>query len=160
MKKTIEFAIPDGYILDKKHSTDEKLVYVKENSRPTSLEEFYKNHKVTQGEAFIDTYSVIRQIEAGLSRDMCSDKNLCTSVEEAEAFLALIQLRQLRKAWIGDWIPKYDSAGYTFKHTVKDTIEITAFISYPGVLSFPTLDMINEFYKCFKDLFEKAKILL
>jgi hypothetical protein len=31
------------------------------------------------------------------------DRNLCSSREEAEAFLALMQLRQLRKAWVGSW---------------------------------------------------------
>ena len=50
-------------------------------------------------------------------RNSILDKNICISKEETEAFLALMQLRQLRKAWVDDWEP-YPFKSYSAISTI------------------------------------------
>lgn len=92
-----------------------------------------------------------------------ADKNWCTSKEEAEAFLALMQLRQLRKAWVGDW-EQPDSrtyiAGITYNINDKKVVVMIGNCWSNITLSFPTKEMAENFLDCFRDLCETAKILL
>lgn len=88
------------------------------------------------------------------------DKNLCTSKEEAEAFLALMQLRQLRKAWVGNWKPVNNKSYTAISATASDRIETWEFINTSKPLSFPTKEMAKDFLDCFQGLCETAKILL
>lgn len=80
--------------------------------------------------------------------------------EEAEAFLALMQLRQLRKAWVGDWEPDWnnDSESYTIRK-YENTLSY-GLSRNSGPLTFPTEIVASEFFYCFKDLLEQAKMLL
>ena len=113
---------------------------------------------------FIDGNSNIRRsCTFGItSREVSGDKNLCSSKEEAEAFLALMQLRQLRKAWIGDWEQKKIGTAAVIAYNLnEDKIIVdygTTCMSRP--LSFPTQLMAYDFLGCFKDLCKTAKILL
>lgn len=88
------------------------------------------------------------------------DRNLCTSKEEAEAFLALMQLRQLRKAWIGDWKPNTYDVNYGIFATVTNIVQIGHYDNIRKNLTFPTKEMAEDFLECFKDLCETAKMLL
>ena len=99
--KEVKITIPDNCELVKKGNT----YIVKENKqgRPRSWEEFCKRYPKQKGEYFIGINSNIRMYDKTYPRSSDYDKNVCTSKEEAEAFLALMQLRQLRKAWVGDW---------------------------------------------------------
>lgn len=152
-----EIEIPDDYefvIKDNK-----VIVKKKEQTLPKTWEEFCENYPVKKGESYIDTSGYIRSTDT-LSIRTC--KNWCTSKEEAEAFLALMQLRQLRKAWIGSWEQTpHKNIGY-----ILYDIEASCFkIGYGGfscfvTLSFPTKEMAEDFFNCFKDLCETAKILL
>lgn len=86
---------------------DTYIVKEKKNDKPKSWEEFCEMNLIKVGEAFIDYTDDCNQITeasfcVGKER---KDKCWCTSKQEAKAFLALMQLRQLRKAWIGDWEP-------------------------------------------------------
>ncbi len=81
--------------------------------------------------------------------------------KEVEEFIALMQRRQLRKAWVGDWEPDYNKVvGKTLIVVYKNTVAIEQFNYYSSPLSFPTKEMAQEFLDCFKELIEKAKILL
>ena len=93
----------------------------------------------------------------------CSEqnKNICGSKEEAEAFLALMQLRQLRKAWVGDWTPNGRDNFYAISYDIFWQRNIIKLFTYGSrTMSFPTIKMAKEFLECFKDLCETAKILL
>lgn len=77
------------------------------------------------------------------------------------AFLALIQLRQLRKAWIGDW--NYDTSSNRFLYAIchlrdgsLDVISTSSLCSLP--LIFPTKEMAVDFLDCFIDLCESEVI--
>ena len=155
----VKIQIPDNCELIKDGDT---YIVKEKNSKPKSWEEFCEKFPVKAGESYIMVSTdKIFTAEENYNGNRLG-KTWCTSKQEAEAFLALMQLRQLRKAWVGDWKqpiaepigvihyflpehkPKADSGSYTINRH----------------LSFPTLEMAKEFLKCFEDLCETAKILL
>lgn len=78
-------------------------------------------------------------------------KDLC------EAFLAYMELIQLRNAWV----KSCDAADCFYKIVMKNNIVWHESCDYfMNGLSFPTMSMANEFIKTFKDLLEIAKPLL
>lgn len=156
----VKIQIPDNCELIKDEDT--YIVKEKKQNPPRSWEEFCERYPLTGKEAFIDAYSNVRPpCECG-TREVLSGKNWCASKEEAEAFLALMQLRQLRKAWVGDWKPDtYDRFSIIVYHTSKHKIIVdTGNWSFDYPLTFPTPEMAEDFFSCFKDLCETAKILL
>lgn len=136
----------------------------KSSTHPRSWEEFCERYPKSRGEAYFDSASNIHLYSSSsVARDVCTDKNICVSSEEAEAFLALMQLRQLRKAWIGDW--NYDVSSnqflYAICHTRDGSLDvISTFSLYSLPLTFPTKEMAADFLNCFIDLCEVAKILI
>lgn len=155
----VKIQIPDNCELIK--NGDTYIVKEKKNDKPRSWEDFCRNYPITSEEYYIDEDSYIYQCNS-CSRKVEEDRNSYTSEEEAEAFLALMQLRQLRKAWVGDWNPTTDKKFgiiYYSNLTKCFTTEFGIFDT-PGPLSFPTEEMPKEFLECFKDLCKTAKILL
>ena len=157
--KKIEIEIPDDSILVQE---GDKYV-IKKTDRPKSWKEFCDNYPIPPSEYYIDDQSmVIPKTMNGTFRDVIVDRNSCTSKEEAEAFLALMRLRQLRKAWVGDWNPgteeKYGKIYYSNLFGYFNTG--FAIFDNPGPLTFPTPLMAYDFLGCFKDLCKTAKILL
>ena len=155
----VKIEIPDNCELIK--DGDTYVVKEKKQGPPKSWEEFCERYPKKTGEAFIDTVSYVQTYNTSCSRTPNTDRNICTSKEEAEAFLALMQLRQLRKAWVGDWDinenKEYSVILYDFKDGL--TIHTGEFYCYT-TMSFPEEGMAREFRDCFKDLLEKAKVLL
>ena len=130
---------------------------------PRSWEEFCEKYPIQTEETFIDIDSSIIPINHERERKLGKDRNQCVSKTEAEAFLALMQLRQLRKAWVGDWEQSItdDMIGvilYSIKQ--KEVIADSCRYWANSVLSFPNFIMARDFLDCFRDLCEKAKILL
>lgn len=81
-------------------------------------------------------------------------------IERLEEVNDLMQLRQLRKAWIGDWEPSGDNEYYAIVYIFKSGFRIGLYEDINKSLSFPTREMAKDFLSCFKDLCEKAKTLL
>lgn len=131
---------------------------------PRSWEEFCENYPRTRDEYFIGDNSKIEEVyNITHPRDAIDDKNICTSKEEAEAFLALMQLRQLRKAWVGDWKqPDNHSITYVIKYDLDtNKVRLSSGNFWNSCnLSFPDYKMAEDFLTCFRDLCETAKILL
>lgn len=96
----VKIQIPDNCELIK--DGDTYVVKEKKQEPPKSWEEFCGKYQTVTGESWISAASEVIRTDIH-RRNPISDKNICTSKEEAEAFLALMQLRQLRKAWVGDW---------------------------------------------------------
>lgn len=156
----VKIQIPDNCELIK--DGDTYIVKEKKQGPPKSWEEFCERYPKKIEESFINSSSEIFVYNISSIRDEKRDKNVCTSKQEAEAFLALMQLRQLRKAWIGNWdfetsAKKYACNIVYFKNK-GIVVENTLNISHP--LNFPDTQITEEFLTCFKDLCEKAKILL
>lgn len=156
----IKIQIPDNCELVKDENT--YIVKEKKLDPPRSWDEFCEKFPVQIGEAFIESSSLIHtwDHEDAHKRVDSIDRNLCSSREEAEAFLALMQLRQLRKAWVGSWEqPDHNTIIYEFmnkdnnsdhKEDHKDnnscfdeeTIEVVLQLQEP--LPFKTTDFIPE----------------
>lgn len=158
MKVTIE--IPDNCELVQ--DGEKYIVKEKKQIPPRTWKEFCSMNRIKSGEAWIEPHSGISCYDKDEIRDrkQILDRNLCTSKKEAEAFLALMQLRQLRKAWVGDW----DTTDVTWYAVivVKKGELVTDYggWSYNYILTFPTEEMAKDFLECFRDLCETAKMLL
>lgn len=154
----VKIQIPDNCELIK--DGDTYIVREKKQGPPRSWEEFCKKYPLKQGEAYIDSNSEIDVANYKYSRNVSCSKNWCTSKEEAEAFLALMQLRQLRKSWVGDWEPVAYKLYIAITTTVFNSVVTWEFLNTSKPLSFPTREMAEDFLNCFRDLCETAKPLL
>ena len=138
--------------------------YEKQNQLPKTWEEFCNKYPITLGkEAFINTASRVMVYENyRIARLVNDDRNLCISKQEAEAFIALMQLRQLRKAYVKDWEPDWMD-DISIKHCIvvnSNIFSIHGWYKHSHVLSFPNYGLAEQFLNNFKDLLEIAKPLL
>lgn len=138
--------------------------YEKQNELPKTWEEFCERNPIKKGECWIECFDgkILGIADAGIEgkrRDTQMDKNVCTSKQEAEAFLALMQLRQLRKAYVKDWEPDLTKACFGIVSS-KDGINVSGLCTVYRNLSFPTYNLAEQFLNNFKDLLEIAKPLL
>lgn len=158
--KEIEIVAPDGYELDKENSTFEKIIFKKIDNRPRTWEEFCERG-FTGKEAYITNNGAVATSRTKEDKRPTYKVGYADSVEEAEAFVALMQLRQLRKAWVDDWEPDWKDLHHKYAIEVtEDYIRVYPYSVTNRALSFPTEEMAEEFIECFKDLLEQAKILL
>lgn len=158
--KEITIQIPDNCELIKDGDT---YIVKDKNDKPRSWEEYCKMYPNMKGEYYINFNSQLTIVCDDSSRNYTHDKNLLSSKEEAEAILALIQLRQLRKVWVGDWKqPNSHSIIYVIKYDLDTNKVRLASGNFWGscTLSFPDDKMAEDFLNCFKDLCETAKMLL
>ena len=155
----VKIQIPDNCELIK--DGDTYIVKEKRQQPPKSWEEFCERYPITKDEVLIDNYGGIipASCSIGKLRGIESDRYWYSSREEAEAFIALIQLRQLRKVWVGDWNP-LGKCYYAIIFSIETGLKIGDYVFTYRVLSFPTKEMAEEFLECFKNLCETAKILL
>lgn len=153
----VKIQIPDNCELIKDGNT--YIVKEKKQEPPRSWDEFCEKYPVQIGEIKFDSACNIYEFERSTIRRPYNDRNVCTSKEDAEAFLALMQLRQLRKAWVGDWKPS-GHVYYVILYDIKDGLMIGFYEKLNKSLSFPTREMAYDFLECFRDLCETAKPLL
>lgn len=137
--------------------------YEKQNELPKTWEEFCEKYFLKGDEAFINATSELEIIRESFGRRfrLCEeDKNICTSKQEAEAFLALMQLRQLRKAYVKNWEPDLGKKEYYGIVYTYNSIKVEEYQWNYRSLSFPTYELAKQFLTNFKDLLEIAKPLL
>ena len=160
----VTITIPDTCELIKDGNT--YIVKEKKQEPPRSWDEFCKMYPISEDEYFISAASELTPSRAtsrrqNTKRNATHDKNYCISWVEAEAFLALMQLRQLRKAWVGDWRPSYPQEYAVIILYEADKLEVHfGMWEFNYSMSFPTKEMAKEFLECFRDLCETAKTLL
>ena len=153
----VKIQIPDNCELIKDGNT--YIVTEKKQGPPRSWEEFCKKYPVKSTEAVIRASSCIQTMGVETVRQEYNGRNWCTSMEEGQAFLALMQLRQLRKAWVGDWEPKLGKHFAVISDTDKG-LDVIGHFDIVRSMSFPDRPMAEDFFDCFRDLLEKAKKLL
>lgn len=159
-EKYIKIAIPEGkayeQTVDEKGNIILKLVDVKP-IRSKNWEEFCKNHPDIDVEYFLRSDSSVDKFTR-ISRRIDIDKNLLATKEDAEGILALIQLTRLHDEWVGDWKPDYTTGEIKYSIAViHNKIQIEAFVSTKHFLTFRNEKLAQEFFKCFRDLIERAK---
>jgi hypothetical protein len=137
--------------------------YEKQNELPKTWEEFCERNPVTPDEYWIETvYSRYCNGLRDRKRDAHMDKNVCVSLQEAKAHTALMQLRQLRKCYIGNWEPDWEK-DYKYKYGVNfsdNKLMVLEWCKTSCTLSFPTEELAKQFLNNFRDLLEIAKPLL
>lgn len=126
---------------------------------PKTWEEFCKMKPIKE-EYFIDNTCNLVCITG--YRNSILDKNSCTSKQEAEAFLALMQLRQLRKAYVKNWEPdwKNDNEPKYCINLQANPFNVQCWYHMSNPFSFPTYELAKQFLDNFKDLLKIAKPLL
>lgn len=158
--KEFKNVAPEGYEIDRKNSTLERIVFKKKDDKPRTWEEFCERGFTGEEGYFTIRGATKTYQEKGVLRNPTA-VGYVDNVKEAKAFVALMQLRQLRNAWVGDWEPDWKSSN--IKSVIDfnyDEVRVSGYIHTNRALSFPTEEMAIEFVDCFKGLLEQAKILL
>lgn len=164
MKQTIEVEVPDGYKAVYDKDTQRVIIRKVEKPKvelPKSWEEFCENNPIRWGETIIYNNSKeIMALGVGDNRDS-SIKNILPNKETAEAFLALMQLIQLRDCYRQGWTPDWKDEKNKFSIEIIDG-EITTYWDNrrSRILSFQSMEVRDEFWNNFKDLIEQAKELI
>lgn len=158
MKQTIEIEVPDGY----------KAVYNEETQRvemvrielPKTWEEYCKQNPIVDWEYFINERSEIDEIRKR-EKNPETDKITIQTKDMAEAFIALMQLVQLRDCYRQGWTPNW-SQPYKRYCIYCEYNRVFPFDNTfnSRVLSFQSKEIRDEFLKNFKDLIEQAKELI
>lgn len=159
MEKTITFNIPKGYVIDKENSTDTNIVLkLTESTRVRTWEEYCEKMRGK------NSYYINNAVYEGVISSKFRAEPMISEFEakeDAEAFAALSKLLKLRKDWVGEWKPDWgkDSKKYTI-YNYANAVSKGIVLNTVNHLSFPTEEMRNEFFDCFKDFLEQAKALI
>ena len=151
--------IPEGYEIDKEQSTERQIVLRKIDNRARSWEEYCK--KMEDKDSYYFNEIVGKICSAKFKEDFILSEFV--DDEDVVAFVAFSKLRKLRRDWLGknwkpDWTNVYQPK-YAIANSNNKLVGCTCReISHP--LSFPTEEMRDEFFDCFKDYLEQAKSLL
>lgn len=142
--------IPNGYEIDKESSTFETIVFKEIKSNyPTNIEDVKGRD-----------YFIIAN--GNIHRTGGNDPNQVSTKERAKAFLALMQLVELRDAWNAidggvEW--DYNSNNYII-HVYGGKIELTYYRYSFRPLHFRKRETRDLFFEIFKDLIEQARELI
>ena len=148
--KTIKTQIPEGWEIDKDKSTFEEIVLKKiEHKLPLSVNE------IPNRDWYIGDYGEIEHTHF-------FTKNNLSTKERAEAFLALMQLVELRDAWNGDWKADWNDWSHHkyIISIIENEIMKDELFSKQAILHFKSAELRDKFLNQFKDLIETAKELL
>ena len=159
--------IPEGYEIDREKSTERQIVLKKIKSkkivlkkieRPRTWEEYCDKMK-GKTSYYVSSYDY--EVKSSLFGDTPLVEEF-DNKEDAVAFDAFCKLRKMRKDWVKEWKPDWTNIyqpKYAIANSSNKLVDCTCReISHP--LSFPTEEMRDEFFNCFKDLLEQAKSLL
>lgn len=157
--KEVKINIPEGYVIDKENSTFECIKF-KRKELPKTWEEFCDNFHIKEGEFFVDTLCRINEA-VKRPRGPITAVNTLPNKEYAEAMIALCKLIQLRDCYNEGWQPDWESYETKFIICIFQN-KIMRDVGYKTscLLTFKTQRLRDEFYINFKDIIEKAKILL
>ena len=159
MSKELKIDIPEGYEIDQKNSTFERIMFKKKHTYPKSWEEFCENCQTTDKEYYICSDSEIFDTCNTQNRDCDEDRNNCKTKEEAEAFLALMQLKRLWHEYVDNYSEKLEDTYYIACFRETDGIEFNVYHSISLIetflFKFPSKELAKEFLNNFEDLFMK-----
>lgn len=158
MKQTIEIEVPDGYKVE--YNKDTQKVEIVRVELPKSWEEYCKQNPIVDWEYFINERSEIDEIRKR-EKNPETDKSTIQTKDMAEAFIALMQLVQLRDCYRQGWTPNW-SQPYKRYCIYCEYNRVFPFDNTfnSRVLSFQSKEIRDEFLKNFKDLIEQAKELI
>lgn len=155
--KEMKIQVPEGYEIDREHSTFENIIFKKvERKLPKKWEDLEN----VNGH-YVDSWGDVR-CYYGVNTPDHTNKNIFPTKEEAEACVALAQLCQLRDRYNDEWKPNWKDTNERkfciefYKEVIyKETYYITRKLLY-----FKTAELRDKFLENFRDLIEIAKPLL
>ena len=145
--KSFKIEIPKGYEIDKENSTFENIVFKEVNKSAMSWDELgeiegYYIHS--------DSNISNRLLLSTVDKD---NKNLFPTLKDAESSLALAQLLQLRKNWIGEWeLSQGDYDFCSIDATIHGSLCLITKPRYFNELSFPNDLMAKDFLEAHGEL--------
>lgn len=138
--KELKIVAPEGYTIDKEHSTLEKIIFKPiDKELPKSWEEYCKIHSMGKNETYFP------------------------SEEYSKATIALMKLIRLKNIYNKEWEPYWGSnpnIKYVITVQHNDRFEILTFREGHRSLMFKTRILAEQFLENFRDLIEIAKPLL
>lgn len=159
MEKTITFNIPEGYVIDKENSTDNNIVLKLSKSIKSKTWEDYCKKMEGKNSYYLEVSDYIcKSSQFGPVPVVSEFENY----EDAKTFATFSKLLKLRKDWIEDWRPDWTD-GNQIKYVIfteNNEICVGTHLHISNSMSFPTEEMRDEFFDCFKNLLEEAKTLL
>ncbi len=149
MEKELKIEIPKGYEIDKEKSTFEKIVFKKIDNRPKTWEEYCELTKGNTSNYANSTTLIVYKDRFNGAYNEFSTK------ERAEQFIAIGKLMQLRDYWVKGY--KKTEEEYVIYITCQGDIRVTTWHNkFMKKLTFPTVEMANDFINCFRDLIKTA----
>lgn len=141
---------------------DNPILKVDAERVPYSWEEFCETHPIQIGECLLTAFSNYYEAKSEQTRHKDSNKVCLPDKETAEAFIAMIQLIQLRNCYNDGWEPDWeDSEERKYVIIIVDNkIDTTDLSSSSCPLAFRTEERRDLFLKNFRDLIEIAKPLI
>lgn len=165
MKKTIKINVPPGCDSIEIVLPDDvkvnPVLKVEADRLPYSWEEFCEKYSIQMGECLLDKSSSFYEAVPGRIRHKDTDKACLPDRETAEAFIALMQLIQLRNCYNGGWEPDWTDG--EIKYTIMNglnNLEKARNANISHVLAFKSEELRDQFLENFRDLIEIAKPLL
>lgn len=150
--KQIKIEVPQGYEIDKEKSTFENII-LKPIEEKLPLHVQYIPNRFF----YINSIGTVIRNDNGYQT-----ANSLSTENRAKAFIALIQLVELRDAWNGDWRADWENESDKYCIIfIKDKTMITSSITTCScVLNFKSKELAEKFAEQFKDLIDEAKELL
>jgi hypothetical protein len=148
--KQIKIEVPQGYEIDKEKSTFENIILKPiEKKLPLSVEE------IPNRPYYISSHGIVTIYVSEPTKNHLSTEN------RAKAFLALMQLVELRDAWNGEWRADWDNNFRKYIiEVINDKITLGMYFTSQKVLHFKTEELAEKFATQFEDLINEAKELL
>ena len=154
-KKLVDTKVENGVIIP--------IFKDKEVELSNTWEEWCKKNKV-KGFHFIDSISNVNKIVVPCAFNFIhsiQDRNAIKGESRAKAFLALMQLMNLRDEYRQGWEPDWKDNSDKYVITChKTAITGGTFKHYNAILSFQSVDIRDKFLKNFRELIEQAKELI
>ena len=153
--RELKIEVPDGYEIDRKNSTFERIIFKKVDNLPQRWEDL----KTINGFYVASLSSIYKAKNNVPSIESC--RNVFPTKEEAEACLALAQLCQLRNVYNDGWKPDWTDS--TEKYSIyfnSNKIDYPVNYRSQRVLTFKSLELLDKFLENFEDLIKIAKPLL
>ena len=161
--KEVKIKIPDGFELVQ--IGEGKWEQRKKETPPKTWEEFCKTHPIKEDEYYLDPgvgVAAFGKLPEPFKSRTTYNRDILPNKETAEAFLALMQLIQLRNCYNGGWEPDWeDSEERKYVIVINENKIESSYLSTTSCpLAFRTEERRDLFIKNFRDLIEIAKPLL
>ena len=143
------------YLLDIEQAKQLGLLKEKD-SRVKSWEEFKEKYENIEGYIYSTVSDCILTLDSPINTP------IQITPHEAKALAAFSKLLKLRRDWIGEWEPDWETTStnkYVIEY-IENRIRTYSQWTYARSLSFPTEQMAKEFLETFRGLIEEAKILI